>query len=373
MNLMEARHITVSVGDTPILKDCSLSIGPGEFVGIIGPNGAGKSTFLKACRKLIDRSGTVSLLGKPETALKEKDIARIIAFMQQDFHAAFGYSCEEIVLSARYPYLSWWQGESQKDKDIARKCMEFTGVSHLAKKDIQSVSGGERQRVLLAKVLAQEAPLLFLDEPTAALDLLYQEEIFRLCASLARDGKSILMICHDLMMAARWASRLILIAHGHIMADGTPEEVLTESNLSDAFGLHSIVYTNPISGALDLYTCPKPKPKEKTVLLLGSNLQTASLIRHLYANGYKTYCGYLPATTITREVAKDFHVPYLETTARIPQQADIMLAYGLTDTERKRYAPLLSQGTLFYTDQPSPGARQVPMESLIQMIRSGTL
>lgn len=372
MELMKAQHITVSVGNTPILKDCSLSVGPGEFVGIIGPNGAGKSTFLKACRKLIDRSGTVSLLGKPESALREKDIARIIAFMQQDFHVAFGYSCEEIVLSARYPYLEWWQGESQKDKDIARKCMDFTGVSHLAKKDIQSVSGGERQRVLLAKVLAQEAPLLFLDEPTAALDLLYQEEIFRLCASLAREGKSILMICHDLMAAARWASRLVLIAHGRIMADGAPEDVLTEDNLQEAFGLHSIVYTNPISGALDLYTCPAPTQKEKTVLLLGSGLEAAALIRHLYTNGYKTCCGYLPAGTIAREAAKDFHTPYQETADSLPEKSSLILAYGLTEAENAHYAPLLSAADL-YTDQPLPGAKPLSIETLVKRIQNGTL
>lgn len=373
MELLRADHLSVSLGAAAILKDCSLTVHPGEFIGIIGPNGAGKSTFLKACRRLIDRTGTVSLMGKPESSLSEKDIARIIAFMQQDFHVAFGYSCEEIVLSARYPYLSWWQGESEKDKAIARRAMEFTGTLHLAKKDIQSVSGGERQRVLLAKVLAQEAPLLFLDEPTAALDLLYQEEIFRLCQSLAGEGKSILMICHDLMMAARWASRLILIAHGRIMADGTPQEVLTEDNLEKAFGLHSIVYTNPISGALDLYTCPKPSRKDKTVLVLGSRLETAALIRHLYTEGYHVQCGYLPEGSIARAAAQDFHIPFLDTQERLPAPADILLAYGLTKKERALYVPLLASLSSQYTDTPTPGASVLTLEEMLQKIKEGTL
>lgn len=373
MELLNAQHISVSLGHTSILNDCSLTVRPGEFIAIIGPNGAGKSTLLKALRSLIPRTGSVSLTGRPESELSEKDRARLIAFMQQDFHVSFGYSCEDIVLSARYPYLSWWQGESEKDKEIAQRAMAFTGVSHLAHKDIQSVSGGERQRVLLAKVLAQEAPLLFLDEPTAALDLLYQEEIFRLCHRLAGDGKSILMVCHDLTAAARWANRLLLVAHGTILADGTPEEVFTERNLEHAFGLHSIVYTNPISGALDLYVYPKPITKGKRVLVLGSGLVTAALIRKLYTAGYAVQCGYLPEGTLAREAAKDFHVPYRPSPQGLPAASGPILAYGLTEEERGVYQPLLRSGQPLYTDTPEPGGTVLSLETMTDRIQKGLL
>lgn len=373
MELLQAQHLSVSFDQVPILKDCSLTVRPGEFIAIIGPNGAGKSTLLKALRRLIPRTGTVTLQGKPESSLSEKDMARLIAFMQQDFHVSFGYSCEDIVLSARYPYLSWWQGESADDKAIARHAMAFTGVSHLARKDIQSVSGGERQRVLLAKVLAQEAPLLFLDEPTAALDLLYQEEIFRLCAKLAKEGKSILMVCHDLTAAARWASRLVIVAHGTILADGTPKDVFTEKNLEQAFGLHSIVYTNPISGALDLYVYPKPTPKDKTVLLLGAGLAVAALIRMLSTHGYAMQCGYLPEGTLAREAAEDFHTPYLTSPLCPLQTNGPILAYGLTKEERILYQPCLQSNQPLYTDTPEPNASAILLETIMDRIQKGIL
>ena len=163
--ILEARDISVSLGHRKILENCSLSAKQGEFIGIIGPNGAGKSTFLKAVRGMIPRSsGEILIDGKNENAMHDKEIARKIAFMQQEFRTSFSYTAKEIVMSARYPYLKWWQKEDLDDEKIAEKWMTYTGVIHLADKPVQTLSGGERQRVILAKVLAQETPVLFLDE-----------------------------------------------------------------------------------------------------------------------------------------------------------------------------------------------------------------
>lgn len=270
--VLEARHISVSAGRQTILSDCSLEVGKGEFIGIIGPNGAGKSTFLKAMRGMAEQcSGDIFLFGKPLRRMAEKETARRLAFMQQDTHLGFGFTCREIVMSARYPYLSWWQREGEQDRAVAEKCMAFTGVLELAEKSVQDISGGERQRVLLAKILAQETPLIFLDEPTASLDLVYQEEIFRCCTLLARQGKTIVMVCHDLTMAARYCSRLVMIAGGRILADGRPAEVMTEEHLREGFGLHSVVYRNRMSGDLDLYTYDgKRKRQEARCWCLGT-------------------------------------------------------------------------------------------------------
>ncbi len=310
--LLDAQHISVTIGHRTILKDCSLEARAGEFIGILGPNGAGKSTFLKALRQLIPRSGgTVSLKGVREEDLSEKDIARTIAFMQQDFHISFGYTCKEIVLSARYPYLKWWQKENQNDKAIADKWMAYTGTSAFAEKPIQSLSGGEKQRVMLAKVLAQETPILFLDEPTAALDLLYQEEIFRLCKALSKQGKTIIMICHDLMMAAEWCSRLILVSDHHFLADGKPEDVLTEQHLKEAFHLDSFVYQDPITDRLSLYSYQRQPARHASVLLLGHEPMAITLMRHLFLAGYDVQWGYLPENTLAREAARAFHIPFL--------------------------------------------------------------
>lgn len=309
--ILDAEDISVSIGKRTILDHCFLKAGRGEFIGIIGPNGAGKSTFLKAVRGLIPRaSGSVSFNGQPEKNLSEKDIARTIAFMQQDFRISFGYTCREIVLSARYPYLKWWQKEGPHDREVAEKWMNYTGVSHLADKPIQAVSGGEKQRVILAKVLAQETPLLFLDEPTAALDLLYQEQIFRLCRHLSDHGKTIIMICHDLMMAAQWCSRLLLLSQSHFIADGKPEDVLTEDNILKAFQLDALVYRDTITDRLSLYTYQRKEDNGKTILLLGSSIFSITVMRHLFLSGYRICWGPLLEESLAAEAARDFHIPH---------------------------------------------------------------
>ncbi len=289
--ILQATDISVTLNDTAIIHKASLRLQEGEFVGVIGPNGAGKSTLLKAIRGIVSRiGGDVVLQGKPLEQYAEKEIARELAFMQQDMHVGFGFTAEEVVLTSRYPYLAWWENEKKDDYRIVEECMRFTGVYHLRDKIVNQLSGGERQRVLLAKVLAQETPIIFLDEPTASLDLVYQEEIFRYCRSLTERGKTIVMICHDLTMAARYCSRLVLLAQGAICADGKPEEVMTAENLVNTFGLHSIVYRNPISGYLDLYTYEKRGAVQDTQAVVGAVVcgegeEAAQLLRTLYVRG----------------------------------------------------------------------------------------
>ena len=178
-DILQVKELQVDYLEKPVLKNISFNAKVGEFIGIIGPNGAGKSTLLKSIRGLTKiTTGEVRVASKLLTKLKEKEKAQVIAYMQQEVNKGFGISAKQMVLAGRYPYLNWWQHESQQDYEIAEKYMKFTGVWQLADKDINFMSGGERQRVLLAKVLAQETKLIFLDEPTASLDLTYQEEIF---------------------------------------------------------------------------------------------------------------------------------------------------------------------------------------------------
>lgn len=297
--LLEAKNITVTAGAKTILKNCHLTAEKGEFIGILGPNGAGKSTFLKALSGLLPKAeGTVSIDGIDEKNLTDKDKAKKIAFMQQEFHTTFAYTAEEIVLSARYPYLKWWEREDEKDKEIARQWMAYTGVTHLSQKPMGTLSGGEKQRVILAKVLTQETPLLFLDEPTASLDLPYQEDIFRLCRKLCREGKTIFIVCHDLLMAAQWCSRLVLLHDKHFIADGKPEDVLTEKNLKQAFRLDALIYHDPFTKKLNLCTYEKKPPKEKTVWLQGNGPAAVPLLRRLFLAGYPVLYDPIPQSAI---------------------------------------------------------------------------
>lgn len=239
-------HLSVSLNNQPILHDISLTAKRGEFIGIIGPNGSGKTTFLKSLRGLYDfESGSVKLNGESIANSNDKKIAKLVAYMQQNINLNFGYTAKEIVMTARYPYLKWWQNESANDEQIVETIMKNVGIWHLRDRAVNELSGGERQRVFLAKALAQETELLLLDEPTAALDLVYADEIFRQARQYCEEGKTIFIVVHDLELAAKFCTRLLLISEGRLVADGQPKEVLTAQNLKKAFHLASAVYEDP--------------------------------------------------------------------------------------------------------------------------------
>ena len=257
-----------------ILENVSFSVGEGEIVGLIGPNGAGKSTLLKTLRGILPMlSGSAALMGDDINTLDAEEFARRAAYLQQRVEMTFDYTARDIVLAGRYPYLSWWSQEKAHDLAIAEACMAYTGVSDLADSPLHAMSGGQRQRVLLAKVLAQQTPVLFLDEPATGLDIIYQEEIFRFCRELSAAGKTVLLVAHELSLAARFCSRLLLIGRGTLLADGVPKDVLTDALLSQAYGAPVRVVENPLTRHAEVYTEPPPiGEREKHLLnvILGS-------------------------------------------------------------------------------------------------------
>ena len=252
-----------------ILNNVSFSVKRGEMIGIIGPNGAGKSTLLKTIRGLLPKQkGSIFLFETDIDALSERDFARNVAYLQQHVDVSFGYTGKELVMAGRYPYLEWWQGESADDETIVRQCMEYTGVWDLADTSVEQVSGGQKQRILLAKVLAQKTPILFLDEPTTGLDIVYQEEIFRFCKTLCEAGKTVVMVAHELNLAAKFCNRLLLVANGGILADGSPEEVLDAGHLSIAYNVPVKVIKNPHSGGIEVTTLPSVEEEERKKSLI---------------------------------------------------------------------------------------------------------
>ncbi|HWR38610.1 MAG TPA: ABC transporter ATP-binding protein [Patescibacteria group bacterium] len=314
-NALVVADVCVNIGENKIINNCNFRVGRGEFVGIIGPNGAGKSTLLKGLRGMLPLvSGEVSVFDHPIHRLSDKKAARLIAYMQQEVNVGFGFTALELVLAGRYPYLQWWQHEREEDRRIAQKYMAFTGVEDLADKPVNQVSGGERQRILLAKVLAQETPLIFLDEPTASLDLVYQEEIFRYCQSLCKEEKSVLIIAHDIKLAAKFCSRLILLAAGKIVADGIPAEVLTVDNLERAYGLQAAVFLNKITGNLDIHTyaVSDKTTRKPHIHIIGGGGAAGDLMRVLYENNYPLTAGVLQGGDTDAEVAAAFGIDYVE-------------------------------------------------------------
>ncbi|WP_196591460.1 ABC transporter ATP-binding protein [Pectinatus frisingensis] len=253
--IIDIKNLSIGYGNRQIIKNINITVSPGEIIGIIGCNGSGKSTLLKTLRGLLpSQKGTIRYFGSDISSFTEKQMARMVAYLQQNINIDFGYTGKDIVLLGRYPYLKWWQKENAYDENLAMECMSYTGTTDLADVPISEISGGQRQRILLAKVLAQQTPLLFLDEPTTGLDMVYQEEIFRLTKELAQMGKTILMVVHELNLAAKYCSRLLLLGKGQIVADGNAKQVFTEPLLGYAYNTAVQIIRNPISGNWEIST-----------------------------------------------------------------------------------------------------------------------
>ncbi|WP_338973795.1 ABC transporter ATP-binding protein [Fusobacterium vincentii] len=249
-NILEVKNISYSVGENRILKDISFKCQSGEIIGIIGPNGSGKTTLLKTINGINSiSSGDILLNGKSIKEYDEKELARDISFMNQNTNIEFDFPCIDIVVLGRYPYLERFQEYSKKDIELAEKYMKLTNTYKFKDKSILQLSGGERQRVLFAKILTQESQVILLDEPTASLDMRYEEDLLKEVSK--EKDKIVILVIHNLRTAIKYCSRLILLSGGNIIKDGTVEEVITEENLNNVFRVKTKVYYNKISKSLD--------------------------------------------------------------------------------------------------------------------------
>lgn len=269
--LLYVQNLQAGYGKRHVFSQVTFAASGGELIGIIGPNGAGKSTLLKSLRGLLAASGRIELLGKCLSAYNQQTLARKVAYLPQQSQVPFDFTVQDVVLMGRAPHMRWWQREGKQDKRIARAAMEYMAVADLAAVSVNALSGGQRQRVLLAKVLAQQTPLLLLDEPASGLDLFYQEELFRFCRELCQAGRTILVVVHDLSLAARFCSRLLLLGKGKLLADGQPQEVLQPQLLTQAYGVSVCVDFHPLTGHADVYTRQKMRASELLPLLVGGD------------------------------------------------------------------------------------------------------
>lgn len=232
-----------------VLSDIELEVSVGEIVGILGPNGSGKTTLLKCINRVLDpQRGSVLIEGKDHKRMTRKQIALEIGVVPQNGGITFPFTVLDIVMMGRSPALSRFERESEEDMEIVERAMRMTNVTHLAEREIDEVSGGEKQRVIIARALAQRPRILLLDEPTLHLDVNHQLELLDLIAELARsENLSVIMVSHDLDLAARYCDKLILMKEGRIMAAGTVEKVLTPDNLDRVFGIKGhVVYDEEI-------------------------------------------------------------------------------------------------------------------------------
>jgi len=234
---LQAEGISFSIDGTTLLRDVSLAVEPGSLLGLVGPNGAGKTTLLRVlCGDLSPTSGVASLDGQPLSAYSLRALAQRRALMPQSTQLAFPFTGFEVVLMGRHPHLDR-QGENLNDHRVADQAMARTETVGFRDRAYPSLSGGEQARINMARVLAQETPVVLLDEPTAHLDPRHQHLVLRTARELATAGASVLAVLHDLNLAATYADRVTVLAGGRVHTTGTPWDALTEEVLEEVFGL----------------------------------------------------------------------------------------------------------------------------------------
>jgi iron complex transport system ATP-binding protein len=223
---------SVELGGRPVLERLDLAAAPGEWVALIGPNGAGKTTALRAAAGLVPYTGSIQVRGRQVSATPGRRLARELALVPQSPVAPVDLRVSEYVLLGRNPYISYFGRESRADLDAAARAISRLDLERFAGRELGSLSGGERQRAVLARALAQEPSLLLLDEPTGALDIGRQQSVLELVDCLRREyGLTVIVAMHDLVLAAQYADRLLLLSGGRVVADGPASEVLTEPNV----------------------------------------------------------------------------------------------------------------------------------------------
>jgi iron complex transport system ATP-binding protein len=246
---LAAEGVTLAYDRRVVSTDLSVAIPDGSFTVIIGPNGCGKSTLLRGLARLIKpKAGRIVLDGRPVEEYGGKEAARLVGLLPQTSLAPDGITVADLVGRGRYPHQGLIRQWSEADKEAVDRAMAATGVAELASRPVDELSGGQRQRVWVAMALAQETPILLLDEPTTYLDIAHQIDLLDLFARLHRQGSTMVAVLHDLNQATRYATHLVVMKEGRVVAEGAPRDVFTAELVEDVFGLPCLVIEDPVSG-----------------------------------------------------------------------------------------------------------------------------
>ena len=315
--LLTVKNVQFSYDSRPVLKGASFELESGAMVGLIGPNGSGKSTVIKLLSKVLrPTEGAVLFRGQDIDRMSPAELARHAAVVPQHPTVAFSFTGLETVIAGRYPHIGRFGFETERDLEIARHAMALTDTIHLCDRRIEEMSGGEKQRVFLARAIAQEPELLLLDEPTTHLDINHQIEIMDMIRKLHSDKNlTVLSVTHDLNLAAEYFETLLLLSEGTLVMHGAPSQAITEEVIRRVYGANVVVGKNPKTGAPHLALVPRVAPaaarsKGVRVHVICGGGTASDLIRRLVIDGYTVSAGvlnegdsdHLVATSLAAEV-----------------------------------------------------------------------
>jgi len=317
--MLEARSVTVGYDREPVIREVSLTVARGRSLGIVGPNGSGKSTLVRALSRVLPPvGGEVLLDGIDIYRMSARDLARRVAVVAQDNAVAFDFSVADVVLMGRAPHLSRFGIERSRDYEVAWQSMDLTHTTALADRPITAVSGGERQRCMIARALAQQPSVLILDEPTAHLDINHQIEILDLARRLTAEHElATLVVLHDLNLASQYCDQLMLLAGGRVIAEGPPEEVVTESRIRAAYGADVQVRRHPATGRpyvtllsrLPIAAPPTRRTKIHLICGAGTGVGPMRRLRHL---GFAVSVGVVNVADSDQVEAQSLDLPRVE-------------------------------------------------------------
>ncbi len=247
--ILEASNLSLSYDNNSIIvHELDLQIQQGSITALVGPNGCGKSTLLRGLSRLLSpKTGNVCLEAQDIHRMNAKSLAKKLGILPQSPIAPEGLTVHELVAQGRYPHQSWFQQWSAEDEQIVQDALQITNLTMFADRPVDSLSGGQRQRAWIAMALAQQTEILLLDEPTTYLDLAYQLDVLDLLEELNEQGRTIVMVLHDLNQAARYAHTMVALRGGQIVAQGAPEVVMTPYNLKQVFGLNASIIRDPLT------------------------------------------------------------------------------------------------------------------------------
>jgi iron complex transport system ATP-binding protein len=292
--VIEIEDVTVELGEATVLDGVTASVDRGSFVGLVGQNGAGKTTLLRTVAAVVEpESGTVAVDGRDVHSLSSRAASRRVAVVPQDTSLSFDFDVREVVAMGQTPYASRLGGTDAASEDAVEEALRRTEADHLADRSVSEVSGGERQRVLLARALAQDTPVLLLDEPTASLDINHQINTLELVRELTREGKTVVAAIHDLNLAAHYCDELLLLGEGRPIAHGPPESVLTEGHLERGFGTRAAVTRHPITGSVYVMALPEQTRRRGRVHVVGGGGTASRLLYLLSVAGFEVTVGVL--------------------------------------------------------------------------------